>query len=180
MIKDIWKPITGYEGLYEVCSAGFVRRMPSGKVLKPQVHSRKGYLRVDLYKNNQNKHIGIHRLVAKAFIPNPENKPTVEHMDGDKTNNHVDNLIWATYSEQMQTAPCLGYYWNKNIGKWHSQIMIPKTNKHKHIGFFEHEEDAHAAYIAEKYKYHPFWVKIQEILDNRPPLIKVDFKLKNQ
>ena len=179
MISDVWKPITGYEGLYEVCSAGFVRRMPSERVLNPSP-DKDGYLRVTLYKNKKRKDMKMHRLVAEAFIENPENKPTVEHMDGNKKNNHVDNLIWATRSEQEQTKPCRGYCWNKIAGKWQARIKNPETNKYKYLGLFEHEEDAHAAYIAEKYKLHPFWVEVQERLDNRPELIKVEFKLKNQ
>lgn len=63
-----------------------------------------GYHRVTLYKNNKPKHYPIHRLVAETFIPNPENKPTVNHIDGDKSNNSVSNLEWSTHSENSQHA----------------------------------------------------------------------------
>ena len=55
---------------------------------------------VDLYENNKGKKRTVHRLVAEAFIPNPDNKPTVDHIDGNRTNNSISNLRWATYSEQ--------------------------------------------------------------------------------
>ena len=157
-----WKAVTDYEGLYEVSDTGLVRGLILGGILKPKT-KKKGYLEVDLYKNGKRKQCKVHRLVATAFIPNPENKYSVEHWDADKTNNHVSNLCWATHSEQQQTAPCKGYHWNKKKGKWCARIMIP-GGKHKHIGLFDNEEDADAAYIAEKYKLHPFWVKKQEHL----------------
>ena len=163
----IWRAVTDYEGLYEVSDTGLVRSIPrsgtKGGILKP-VTDKDGYLRVQLCKNCKKKMYQVHRLVAMAFIANPENKPTIEHWDADKKNNHVSNLCWATHSEQMQTVPCKGYSWDKQKGKWVAQIKIPRTGKYKHIGYFEREEDAHAAYIAEKYKHHPFWVKKQEQL----------------
>ena len=59
-----------------------------------------GYFYVDLYKNNQGVKAPVHRLVAEAFIPNPENKPTVDHKDGNRQNNSISNLRWASYGEQ--------------------------------------------------------------------------------
>lgn len=165
-----WRAVTDYEGLYEVSDTGLVRSSPrlgtKGGILNP-VTDECGYLRVGLHKNNKRKMYRVHRLVAQAFIENPENKPTIEHWDENKTNNHVSNLCWATKAEQMQTVPCKGYHWHKNRGKWQVSINIPGTGKLKHIGYFEREEDAHAAYIAEKYKHHPFWVKKQEHLEKQ-------------
>ena len=167
IMSEEWRPINGYKGLYEVSDKGFVRSLITDRLLKP-MPDKGGYLVVNLYKNRKRKTCKVHRLVAAAFIPNPDNKPTVEHMDTDKTNNHVNNLYWATQSEQEQTKPCKGYTWNKRDGKWHARIKIPETGKHKSLGYFEREEDAAAAYIAAKYKYHLFWVFVQQQLKNRP------------
>ena len=96
MENEVWKDVVGYEGLYQVSSFGKVKRLKNGKerILKPQPNGF-GYLFVNLYKNKINKHFKVHRLVAKTFIPNPDNLPQVNHIDEDKTNNHVDNLEWC-------------------------------------------------------------------------------------
>ena len=98
---EIWKDIEGYEGLYQISNLGRVRSLArattSGKVLKQM--KKHGYMNVCFSKNNVDKYFRVHRLVALAFIPNPENKPTVNHIDGNKANNNVSNLEWATHSE---------------------------------------------------------------------------------
>lgn len=91
-VREVFVPIYWTSGKYDVSNTGNVRRV-GGKVLKPALVA--GYPRVTV--GGKNCH--IHRLVAIAFIPNPENKPCVNHKDGDKQNNHVSNLEWATYSE---------------------------------------------------------------------------------
>lgn len=100
-MEEIWKPI-GYEG-YEVSNLGRVKSYKynkiNGKIMKPY-KSTKGYLQIDLQldgrKRENRVHLAIHRLVAMAFIPNPDNLPQVNHKDEDKTNNCVDNLEWCT------------------------------------------------------------------------------------
>lgn len=92
-------PVKGYEGLYVVTSEGSVIGLKSGKTLKTS--DVRGYLRVKLYKNAQPRMFSIHRLVADAFIPNRENKSQVNHKDGNKGNNNVENLEWATQSENQ-------------------------------------------------------------------------------
>lgn len=75
----------------------------TNKLLKHDI-THDGYHRVTLYKNNKPKHYPIHRLVAEAFIPNPEDKPTINHIDGNKANNSISNLEWSTRSENSQHA----------------------------------------------------------------------------
>jgi len=113
MNTEKWKGIEGWEDQYAVSDLGKVKAIPrfvgSGNgsywrdeiILKPLVND-KGYLVVNLNRNNTRitKPSRIHRLVALAFIENPLQKPTVNHEDGDKTNNKVSNLTWATYQEQ--------------------------------------------------------------------------------
>ena len=98
-MEEQWKTIQGYEN-YEVSSEGDIRNK-KGKILKPGKNSC-GYLYVVLYKNGKRKNFLVHRLVAIAFIPNPENKPTVNHIDENKENNDVSNLEWMTQAEQIE------------------------------------------------------------------------------
>lgn len=85
---------------YSVSECGAIRNDVTGKIKIPTLNKANGYLYVDLYQGNQSVKAPVHRLVAEAFIPNPEDKPTVDHKDGDRTNNSIKNLRWATYSEQ--------------------------------------------------------------------------------
>lgn len=96
---EIWKDIKGYEGFYQISNYGNVkslnyRRTGNEKLMKPILQPT-GYLCVMLYKPLKN--FFIHRLVAEAFIPNPDNLPCVNHKDENQTNNHVGNLEWCTY-----------------------------------------------------------------------------------
>lgn len=92
------KDIKGYEGLYAITSCGKVWSHRAQKFLKPQ-KDRYGYLHVNLYKDGKAKKYKIHRLVAEAYIPNPENKPQVNHKDENKEHNYVNNLEWMTSKE---------------------------------------------------------------------------------
>lgn len=97
-MKEIWKDINDYEGIYQVSNLGRVKRVTTGRILKG-CKNNKEYLVVTLYKNSTQSTKKIHRLVSQAFIPNTENKPQVNHIDENKTNNMVSNLEWSTAKE---------------------------------------------------------------------------------
>lgn len=116
---EIWGDIQDYEGLYQVSSLGNVRSIPrtvmganghsqthKGRLLKPGIlcTTYTKYYRVTLSKENRTQRFSIHRLVAEHFIPNPENKPFVNHLDNNAENNAVANLEWCTHAENMLHA----------------------------------------------------------------------------
>lgn len=117
LLKEIWKPIKGYEGLYEVSNLGRVKALERKKncnrgygvikehFLKPNNHGTCGYYRVPLTNREHiRKYYLVHRLVAENFIENPKNLPQINHKDGNKENNAVDNLEWCTVSFNIKHA----------------------------------------------------------------------------
>lgn len=102
-LKGRWKRVEGFEEYYLISETGEAYSIRSAKKLKPTKHNN-GYLSFGFCLNGKAKKEHAHRLVAQAFIPNPEGKPQVNHIDGCKTNNHVSNLEWNTSSENNQHA----------------------------------------------------------------------------
>lgn len=102
---EVWKDVKGYEGLYKVSNTGKVKSFQRNreKFLSDKYYEN-GYLRASLSKNKEKKKVLIHRLVAETFIPNPENKPEVNHIDGNKKNNNASNLEWCTRCENVKHA----------------------------------------------------------------------------
>ncbi len=105
-MKEVWKDIEGYEGLYQISNLGNVKSLKNNIILKPLIN--KGYSKCHLYKDGKLKLKRIHRLVAETFIPNNNNYPCVNHKDGNKQNNIVDNLEWCTRSYNDKEAYRLG------------------------------------------------------------------------
>ena len=142
-MNEIWKQIEGYEGLYEVSNLGKVKRLPitlhsrfyKEKLLTISYNPGTGYYFVSLRKNEHNKNYSLHRLVAMTFIANPDNLPEVNHKDGKKSNNCVDNLEWCTSKENIEHAIRSGLVKNqckicrKVIVKHGEKIIMFETMK---------------------------------------------------
>lgn len=134
-MNEVWKPVSGFENYYEVSSLGAIRsvsrvvdfgcrkrKTPAG-IIKPW-KDKNGYACVSLWAHNKGVSKKIHRLVANAFIPNPTNKPQVNHKNGIKSDNRVENLEWVSAQENMRHSfDVLGRVgtWKGRFGGLHSQ-----------------------------------------------------------
>lgn len=116
------KPIAGFEKYYEITDDGKVFRLGSNRPRKPQ-KTHKGYLKVFLYKPSGAKAFFVHRLVAKAFLPMRRGRIMINHKDGDKTNNHVNNLEWCSVAENNAHAKAHGLY-RPNRGSKHGMSHL--------------------------------------------------------
>lgn len=139
-MKEQWKPIAGTNGMYEVSSTGKVRSnnyLGHGKQQELSLaKDQKGYLRVQICKDGRRQTVKVHREVAKAFIPNPENKAEVNHKDGNKENNHVSNLEWATPRENTTHAYNSGLKektreWCRQMGSTIGRVALEKAIEKK-------------------------------------------------
>jgi hypothetical protein len=159
--EEIWKEVKGHEGVYEVSNLGLVRSLPrteksnvgervrNGKVLSSR--NTKGYKSVVLCKDGRQTFVYVHRLVAQIFIPNPENKPEVNHIDGDKTNNEVENLEWCTKSENQKHSYANGL---KQInGELHPRsILTEKDVRQIRKRYVKNSREYGTGALAKEYK----------------------------
>lgn len=150
-----YKKIKEYEN-YEINEYGEIRNIKTGRILKPYL--QQGYYRISLMKDkNVKKSEAVHRLVAIAFIPNVDNKPIIDHINQNKTDNHVSNLRWSTYKENAK---------NINLDK-----RKHKTNRIKSKISLKFCEDAEKWFVVTKNKK----VKFEE-LDDAFNYLKLKFK----
>ena len=131
-LKEIWKPVKDYEELYQISNLGRIKSLPKfhrtsknyssigywtkEKILKTRINTH-GYEMATLCKNYKIFNASVHRLIAIAFIPNPENKPIINHKNGNKIDNRVENLEWVTYSENNNHAYETGLHDSKKNGR---------------------------------------------------------------
>jgi hypothetical protein len=131
---------------YSVSNFGNVKNNNTGKILKQPISN--GYTKVSLSNDGKLKHFLVHRLIALAFIPNPDNKPFVDHIDNDRLNNNIDNLRWCTNQENScnrqltskNTSGYKGVNFYKTYNCWRAEIKL--NGKSHHIGYYQNIEDA--------------------------------------
>lgn len=138
---ELWKPVVGYEGCYEVSNIGRVRRLSGilykknrfnpkgfkwkGRILRP-ISDKRGYFHVDLSMNNIRKKHSVHQLVARAFIPNPLNREIINHINAKPGDNRVENLEWSTPKENKIHAVMMGLASDQKGEKNNSSILKNK------------------------------------------------------
>jgi hypothetical protein len=136
-----WRDVRGWEGIYQISSHGRLRSSKSGdwRIMSVK-HSRGWYLTARLSQGQRKETIRIHRLVAEAFIPNPEGKPEVNHKDLNKQHNHVSNLEWVTrienHSHALEHSPSMINGMNHYNRFLRPKAIIQKTLKGKALGMF--------------------------------------------
>ena len=123
---EIWRDVVGYEGLYKVSNLGNVKKCLSGRILKSS-NDKYGYKQIHLCKNGVQKTYKVHRLVAQAFLPNPNNLPQVNHKDENKLNNNVSNLEFCTNYYNRHYGTCI-----ERMAKAHKKPIL-QYNKNENL-----------------------------------------------
>ena len=150
-MEEVYKVIEGYEN-YEVSNLGNLRNIKTKRVLKPGKDSS-GYYMVILYTNSVGTTKRIHKLVANAYLDNPDDKKCVDHINNNRLENNLSNLRWATISENSfnqkiaknNTSGSKGVSFHKIKNKWQAYIKLDGILIH--LGYFENKEDAIQARI---------------------------------
>ena len=142
-MEEIWRPVVGYEGLYEVSSMGRVKSLNYNKTgregfLTPEIKKGDGmlpYMRVIMHKDKKQKKFLVHRLVAQAFIPNPLGLPQVNHKDCDVQNNKAENLEWcdARYNTTYGDAKKKMIDTKRRTGNWGSEKVVQKMKERGYV-----------------------------------------------
>jgi hypothetical protein len=164
--QEIWKDVLGYEGIYQISSLGRVKSLSrkrsdggtSKEIFLKPFTEKKGYFRHTLFKNSKGLKFLAHRLVANAFIENPFNKISINHIDSIKTNNSIQNLEWVSIMENNchkslnieSSSKYVGVSFYKRTNKWQSNICV--LGKRTYLGRYETEEEAHAKRVEYKNK----------------------------
>jgi hypothetical protein len=138
-MEEIWKDVKGFEGLYQVSNIGNVKRF-IGKIIPKErligrIVDRDGYSRRTLCKNGLSKQMTEHRIVAIAFIKNPKNKETINHINGIKSDNRVENLEWNTHKENQEHAVRTGLKDQKGIKHHKCKLTEEQVLEIRKIGF---------------------------------------------
>ena len=167
--SEHWACIDGFKN-YQVSWWGRVRNSKTGRILKNSL-SGNTYLTVSLCKMGKAKSFTVHVLVARTWIKNPDEKRCVDHIDGDKKNNHYENLRWATHSENSRNQKTRtnkssiykGVYLHKSRNKWMARIDV--DSKQVFLGYFEVEREAAEAYNAAALEHYKKFARLNKFND---------------
>ena len=129
MSKEFWKPVLGYEDRYVISNKGRIYSKKLKRCLKP-LENEKGYLTIELWRDYKRKVVKIHRLVAETFLENLQHKKEVNHKDGNKQNNCIENLEWCTRSENMIHAYKIGLRRPSKEKEYGSNSKSPPPEPH--------------------------------------------------
>lgn len=139
---ELWKNIEGYDGLYQISNKGNIRSLRdkngNNRIINRKMRiSKNGYYYTNLWKNSKSKTVKPHRLVAIYFIDNPDNLPCVNHINGNKLDNDVNNLEWCSFSDNTKHAiRCLNYKPGKNLIKY-NESGLNKIKQYKKVAQYD-------------------------------------------
>lgn len=156
-MKEVFVPVKGYEGLYEISNTGLVKSFIKSNRRKgdylTNVLAPVGYYVTALSKDKKSKNVYIHRLLAEAFIENPNNYPFIDHINGNKQDNSISNLRWCTKKQnerfnnkinKNKSSKYVGVCYDKHWGKWKASLNI--NGKTKNLGTYKTEHEAYLRY----------------------------------